>query len=147
MTNKNTWQIGCLIDGGLRNSAEGSCELIKIARFHGFTFEGAEWFESVRMGAEITVDQTEELEDLAQEAEEFLNGLDDLPPYTSFSWHDGDFGLWPNVESAIDDAEPVDSEVISVNHKSTRPEFCVDVNDHGNVTLYRLEYVEVWGCV
>jgi len=76
------------------------------------------------------------------EALEELNPL----PFTHFGAHEGDgamFGFWPNDPNDIADFS---DGVMKVN-AGAKPEFILSVNDHGNVTLFRVELQEVWSIV
>ena len=64
-----------------------------------------------------------------------------------FGAHPGDgsdFGFWPCED--LDDAL-MNEEVLHVGPKDTTPEFIMKTNDHGNVTMYRVQLVEEWSCV
>lgn len=128
---QNQFAIGCWIDGNQSNVTEGSLELIDIAEGYGFAYEDA----SGILENPDHEDYAETVEFIADDAERFLNELEDVPPLTSFYWYEGMFGLWPDVD---DDETPKVDEL---------PELVYQVSDHGNVTLYRASYVEVWGVV
>lgn len=80
-------------------------------------------------------------------------------PFMSFSRApSGDYGFWPDLEALEYSARSKDC-VIKVNAGDTWPplwttagcdvQFVMEVNDHGNVTLYnrRRRRREVWTCV
>jgi hypothetical protein len=78
------------------------------------------------------------------------------PPFTYFGAHpgsDSDFGVWPSVESVLEAVRDKDG-VVKVNAGDAWPslapdvEYVVEVNDHGNVTLFqRASREEIWSCV
>lgn len=84
---------------------------------------------------------------------ELFCALNELaPPYTYFGSLDGDgadFGFWPSLSTVNDDKGSDDlpfADKVPKNYTG----LAIDVNDHGNVTLFR--YVRgkrsiVWDCV
>ncbi|MBI5790531.1 MAG: hypothetical protein HZA63_03555 [Rhodocyclales bacterium] len=68
----------------------------------------------------------------------------------------GDYGFWPDIEALEYGARSKDG-VIKVNAGDAWPplwtssgldvQFIMEVNDHGNVTLYNRRRREVWSCV
>ncbi len=68
----------------------------------------------------------------------------------------GEYGFWPDIEGLEHSAQSKDS-VIKVNAGDAWPplwtssglevQFIMEVNDHGNVTLYNRRRREVWSCV
>jgi hypothetical protein len=58
------------------------------------------------------------------------------PAFTSWQFNDGDLGLYPD--------DPTDVLTVS---DTADCEYIRHVNDHGNVTLYRVELVEEWSIV
>ena len=84
-----------------------------------------------------------------QEDIEFLfDALNEYAPVGCyFGAHPGDgsdFGFWPCED--LDDAL-MNEDVLHVGPKDTAPEFIMETNDHGNVTMYRVQLVEEWSCV
>jgi hypothetical protein len=88
---------------------------------------------------------------------EAMELLDDYaPPFAWFGAHpnDGaDFGFWPAIESLMEAARYKDA-VVSVPAGDAWPQladdidYVVEVNDHGNVTLYDARTKnEIWSCV
>jgi hypothetical protein len=78
-------------------------------------------------------------------------------PFMSFSRApSGDYGFWPDIEGLDHSARSKDG-IIKVNAGDTWPplwttegrdvQFVMEVNDHGNVTLYNRRRQEVWSCV
>jgi len=78
-------------------------------------------------------------------------------PFMSFSRaSSGDYGFWPDIEALEYGARSKDG-VIKVNAGDAWPplwtssgldvQFIMEVNDHGNVTLYNRRRREVWSCV
>lgn len=81
---------------------------------------------------------------------ELVDALDGYaPPYCYFGNVEGDradYGFWPHIESLEEDAH-YQIEVLKVSDTSEVPSYVMHVNDHGNVTLYRVELIEEWACV
>ena len=88
--------------------------------------------------------------------EAFFDALNEYaPPYCYFGANEGDgsdYGFWPCIDQMEDDARG--GELLKVSDTSEVPEdyegLVMDVNDHGNVTLYSVaggKFTEVWGCV
>ena len=78
-------------------------------------------------------------------------------PFMSFSLSpSGDYGFWPDLEGLEYAARSKDG-VIKVNAGDAWPplwtstgrevQFVIEVNDHGNVTLYNRRRQAVWSCV
>ena len=78
-------------------------------------------------------------------------------PFMSFSLApSGDYGFWPDIEALEYSARSTEG-VIKVNAGDAGPplwtssghevQFIMEVNDHGNVTLYNRRRREVWSCV
>ena len=85
--------------------------------------------------------------------ERLFDALDGYaPPYCYFGAHAGDgsdYGFWPDVESLEADAREGDF-VVKVGAGSERPDgfdYVMEVNDHGNVTLYGRGGKEIWSVV
>ena len=65
------------------------------------------------------------------------------PPYCYFGAHPGDgadFGFW--VSEGIQDTDCDDLAIVE-----DLPSYALEINDHGNMTLYRVTREEVWSCV
>jgi hypothetical protein len=163
--------IGCILDHGCRNDVELSKAIIQFAQVHGFQPEG-EWLLRILATSTRTYDVGDVLamfhtsptsttsdeaaqlvSEVSDEAIDYLNNLD-LPPYTYYG-NDGDagaFGLWADVEQVSNDSmawtdlKVRGHEVIQVHDAGDVP-YVAHVNDHGNVTLYKVELTEVWSVV
>ena len=91
----------------------------------------------------------------ADEASDLLNQLfEDLsacaPAYAYFGAHPGDgadFGFWPDLDGLESDAQEVRIQGEPVLKVDSLPAYIAEVNDHGNVTLYEVEYKQVWSIV
>lgn len=91
----------------------------------------------------------EDLEALTEELESYA------PPYTHFGSHEGDgadFGFWISWDSIEEAAR--DGELVKVDAGDEWPasaadaQFVLEVNDHGNATLFSaLTKEEVWSVV
>lgn len=79
--------------------------------------------------------------DIVVELEGALNEV--CPPYIYFGTLEGDgsdFGFWPDIESLQEDMRSGEID----------PALEVDINDHGNVTVYvtrGTEREELWACI
>lgn len=91
--------------------------------------------------------EPEEIDDLISRLEEAINDqLLDIP-YLYFGTSDhepGLWGFWPAMDSLEEDADIPGSGMIKT---SDLPSLIAHVNDHGNVTLYRVHLEEVWAVV
>ncbi len=99
------------------------------------------------------------MEDEEHMLEALFEALDACsPPFSRFGAHNGDgcdYGFWLDMDS-LDEAVR-DGDVLKVNAGDEWPdvagmrvagyEYVLEVSDHGNMTLYTLEGVEVWGVV
>jgi hypothetical protein len=89
---------------------------------------------------------SENASDMVNALMEKLNEYCPLP-FVHFGSTEGDgacFGWWPEVIQEIIDFE---EGVIVFDHKKATPQYALDINDHGNVTLYEIELREVWSIV
>lgn len=96
-----------------------------------------------------------EQEDMDCCLDDLFNALDMVaPPFTHFGAHEGDgsdYGFWLSTESLEDAAD--DGTVVKVPAGDIWPiqgdecEYVLEVNDHGNCTLYTLDGTEVWAVV
>lgn len=133
--------IGCYLDHGNYSSDELSEEICRLAI--GFGWEPDDEAAAV-IDADMDdersngpdVERSEQLDELAQEAEDWLNGQE----IRSFLWwgNDGEcgaFGLWPNVDGAKEDCAFVSSKAQEWPADDFRGEW-LHINDRGNVTLY-----------
>ncbi len=86
---------------------------------------------------------TEETAEIIEDAVELLNELteDMRPAFTHWEFNEGDFGLYPDLSAGDGD------ETVLWVDAGYLPEFVRHVNDHGNVTLYRVTLVEEWSLV
>jgi len=79
-----------------------------------------------------------------------------LPFMSFYRAPSGDYGFWPDIEALEYSARSKDG-VIKVNAGDAWPplwtssghevQFIMEVNDHGNVTLYNRRRREIWSCV
>ncbi|ANS03754.1 hypothetical protein [uncultured Mediterranean phage uvDeep-CGR2-KM24-C26] len=82
--------------------------------------------------------------ELLNEATDPSNYEDARPPFSFWDWtENGDFGLWAAVY-LVEHHARYESDVVSADDA---PDFIMDVNDHGNMTLYAIERREVWSVV
>jgi hypothetical protein len=143
--------IGVAID----NTAGVYSEIELLRRLHACLAEldpgGAfDWeFELTALDRAWTEGQVD-----PEEADDFVTRLEDAindqlldVPYLYFGTSDhepGLWGFWPALESLEEDADLQGSGLIKT---SDLPQFLAHVNDHGNVTLYRVHLEEVWSVV
>ena len=145
----NKIEVGCIVDHG-RDTAENTMvAVIDYAIEQGYTTD-FDYKEAARQAQEDYTNDGrlsshfEKLVDEEDTAIDWLNeciadGDDLTPPFAYFS-NDGEvgaFGLWIDSETATLEQPNVDS----------LPEYAVEVNDHGNVTLYQLKLVPIWSVV
>ena len=145
---KNTFSIGCEIDGSSESADYINRETIEFAQKHGFKCEIPNEFLD-EDEQEANEDYSQELSELADSAIDFLNQHEDLPIYCSFFFEDNSLFLSPDIETAKE----------SVDFVSSREQDCPDgdfegewlhVSDHGNCTLYVRKDgkdEEIWGVV
>lgn len=81
-------------------------------------------------------DAAEWLQDIEKEVADYAEANDLLPPFCYLDWQDGEFTVIPYTP---DNADCPSFEDI--------PEYIQVINDHGNVTLYKVNVEEVWGMV
>ncbi len=103
-----------------------------------------------------------ESEDADYDLETLFNELDEFaPPYCYFGSHEGDgsdYGFWISWESLEEDCR--DGDVLKIDAGDEWPEdeirervaagcldYVLEVNDHGNATLYTVDHIEVWSVV
>lgn len=116
-----------------------------------------------RRASLAAIDDFEEAGDDLEALQAFVDGagLEAIQaychPFMSFSLSpSGDYGFWPDLEGLEYAARSKDG-VIKVNAGDAWPplwtpngrevQFVIEVNDHGNVTLYTRRRQEVWSCV
>ena len=146
---QNKIEVGCIVDHG-RDTAENTMvAVIDYAIEQGYTTD-FDYKEAARQAQEDYTNDGrlssyfDKLVDEEDTAIDWLNeciadGDDLTPPFAYFS-NDSDaggFGLWLDVETATLEQPNVEE----------LPEYAVEVNDHGNVTLYQLKLVPVWSVV
>lgn len=81
------------------------------------------------------------------DADEMVNALQDAlneyaPPFCYFGATEGDgsdFGFWPSLDNIDEDGDVVKVESV--------PSYILQVNDHGNATLYEVSVKEVWSII
>jgi hypothetical protein len=149
MTMSDYLKLGSISRGTLRPQDLASAILDAAA---GFPLD-------VNLREDLAAIAADEGRDEEWDSEVINDGIDALeewaPPYCFVGFHEGDgsdLGVWPAIESLEDDARYGD-EVIKVDDLAgidgRVPRFAMLVNDHGNVTLYRLKLVAepIWDCV
>jgi len=151
--------IGTVIHGTLRNEdllQAFSDELARIdeTRFQEVIKHDAHLFAE---SANLTTDEI--VEELGEHVDDVINDLMDAlneyaPPHTYFGTIEGDgsdFGFWP-------DGEPFElcdtTDTITPTRLANEVEWIdndcgviVNINDHGNVTVYDLNRHEIWSAV
>jgi hypothetical protein len=152
----NNPSIGCYFDGAL-GQTYNDIRVLKLALEYGW--QDTEALAMVEAD-DLTEDQQDTLSDTVQDAVDYLNELE-TRPYMSWQWHDGDFGLYPDIESARDDVgfvshadsnhtDECDPDDAGYPSEDYRGEW-LHVSDHGNCTLYVRgedgKDVEIWSAV
>jgi hypothetical protein len=116
-----------------------------------------------RRASLAAIDDFEEAGDDPEALQAFVDGagLEAIQayclPFMSFSLSpSGDYGFWPDLEGLEYAARSKDG-AIKVNAGNAWPplwtptgrevQFVIEVNDHGNVTLFNRRRQEVWSCV
>ncbi len=116
-----------------------------------------------RRASLAAIDDFEEAGDDPEALQAFVDGagLEAIQayclPFMSFSLSpSGDYGFWPDLEGLEYAARSKDG-AIKVNAGNAWPplwtptgrevQFVIEVNDHGNVTLYNRRRQEVWSCI
>ena len=96
-----------------------------------------------------TLDAGDELDEYCDLIERLFDALDEFSPdYVTFGSHPGngsDYGYWPELDALEYDVRGGELATSQVENGTW-----VDVNDHGNVTLYVAtdgENRELWSCV
>lgn len=145
------WEIGVAID----NSAGAYTDLALLGRLQDCleTLNPAEAanfeseLEEIRERDENGQGEPEWLDELIDRLEDAINDQLLDVPYLHFGVHEhypGLWGFWPSLDTLDEDAGADGGQVIKVNEL---PQFIAHVNDHGNVSLYRVHLEEVWAVV
>ena len=151
MKAKDTPEIGCYLDHGSRNSEELSIDIVDLAEGYGYK-PSKEYGEVINMEEDDRDEfYSEVLSEESDDAIDWLNGhaCRDYC-YWSNEGYAGAFGLWPDIDGAREDCGFISSK------EQDRPDdgfvgLWMEVNDHGNATLYRRgrnghDY-EIWSVV
>ena len=143
-------KIGSISHGTLRNE-----DLLEAFINTLEELDDKKWFEELIRQAKETNPESEYADDLVnEELPDALNSF--VPDYVYFGAHPGDgsdFGFWPDYERV--ENETRFGEIVKgdsyedILDKLGVNEYVVIVNDHGNMTLYRvkIELEEVWSVV
>lgn len=160
-TDYNNPPIGCYFDGAYGQTYNDR-RVLKLAVSHGWEDKDAQ--EAINASdEELESEGYEFLADTVEEGIDYLNSLE-TRPFLYWQWHEGDFGLYPDVEAAREECEFVshanriggragqrEQEYPPENYRGE----WLHVNDHGNVTLYVREFInlcdyedkEIWSLV
>lgn len=137
--------IGCYFDGA-SGQQYNDIRVLKLAMSYGWQDADA---QAIIDADELTEEQQETLADVVWDAAEYLNSLE-TRSLVAWRWHDGDFGLYADVDMAKEDCEFVSSKTQEYPPEDYRGEW-LHVSDHGNATLYvrgdNGQDKEVWGVV
>lgn len=122
------------------------------AKSSGAAWEGTHEFRMETIAAARSADP--ESDAASEIIGDLFDALDELAaPYCYFGAHAGDgsdYGFWPDVESLESDARWEGTGVAKIDAGSERPDgfdYVMEVNDHGNVTLYGHDGKEIWSVV
>jgi hypothetical protein len=142
--NTQLHSIGIIIDGSYSSADYINSETIAFAE--SFGFDAGEPLD------EDSEDYSQLLSETADEALSFLNNLE-LPSYCSYYFEDNSLFMSPDIDTARYDVGFVSSRNRAYPDDDYRGEW-LEVNDHGNATLYVREDVngeckdtEVWSIV
>lgn len=132
------YEIGCHIDGNYMNADEFSLAIIKLAEDLGYQDAYDEKPE------ETDTDYSQVLHDMSCDCVDYINAetIETRPPFTYWTVEESQLFLCADV----DDAQSEDS-VIKSDDNNPAPSYILEVNDHGNATLYMIERKEVWTVV
>lgn len=142
--------LGSVSHGTLRpeDLVSSFCDVLRTQRgYRRLAREGAKLLQS---------GESEQLSDFLEER--LFPAMEELaPPYAYFSAHEGDgsdFGYWADIDSLEEAAREGDTVVKAAAGASWPDDlprsvrFVMEVNDHGNVTLfYRANRRIVWDVV
>ena len=130
-------KVGCHIDGNFMNVDEFNLEIIGIAEQFGF--------DEHALAAEESEDYSQELTELADSAVDYLNDntIDHRPPFTYWTVENSMLLLDVDFVSAQESEDVVCADW----RNNPAPSYILEINDHGNVTLYSIERKEVWAVV
>lgn len=144
--------IGCYFDDAYGQTYRDIL-VLKLAVSYGWEDKDAQ--EAINASEEELEDEGYEfLADTVLEAEDYLNSLE-TRPFLYWQRHEGDFGLYPDVESAREECEFVSGMFRQEYPPEDYRGEWLHVNDHGNVTLYVREMInlcdyedkEIWSLV
>lgn len=147
-----TPSIGCYLDQSYCNACEHDARTIRLAADYGYEIDDETRKLLARCDCDVLSDDRDDaqtLSETADEACEFLNGLETRSYlYWGNNGEAGAFGLWANVESAEEDCEKfADGSEVPADFTGE----WLQVSDHGNVSLYVRDESgkdsEVWGIV
>src|SRR3990167_10626854 len=130
MPTLNELTIGCYVDCSSQSADDCNSEIISFAKEYGFPIDD----DLQAILDRISTDDEQEddsqfLSEAADDAESWLNDNVETPDFTYWTIEDNSLYLVPSVESAKED-----DSVLGV---SDLPSYLLEVNDHGNATLYR----------
>lgn len=156
MKTYNAPSIGCYIDHANYSADELSEEICYLAINLGWSPD-AEALDILNADMDDersdgpNHDRSEALDELAREAEDFLNSQETRPfLYWSNDGYAGAFGLWPNTEGAKEDCAFVSSRKQEWPADDFRGEW-LHINERGNCTLYVRDNAsrdcEIWSVV
>jgi len=130
---KPEYTIGCYIDGSGNNPDEFSQDILDFTENLGYEYD-----HPIPEGE----DKSQSLYEESEDAVDWLNEhtLDSRPAFTYWTVDDGSLLLTANVDEARDEA-------LVIGPKDTRPEYLLEISDHGNATLYNISREEVWSVV
>lgn len=124
--------IGCYLDQGCRNAVEHDAATIRLAESLGYVLPDEDRKLVLRAELDCMSDDRDDAQCLSEAADDAIDWLNSQETRSFLSWYNcgdrGAFGLWPDVENACEECE-----------RDPAPDYVgdwVEVNDHGNVTLW-----------
>ena len=136
-------KVGCYIDESAGGADACNERTIKFAEDYGF--DAGEWQDELD---ETSEDYGQELSEIADNAVEFLNGLE-TRSFMYWQFEDNSLYLMVSIENAQEDVGFISSKDQEYPADDYEGEW-LHVSDHGNATLYVRENGkdrEIWGVV
>jgi len=140
-------EIGTISRGTMRNEDLIPVFLEELKRIDDGTH--AKLIKDIEQNQNSTTyDDYYESEDAQWDLDELFDALNEhAPPYCYFGAHQGDgsdYGFWPSIESI--EQEIQDGTIVNIDGPEM-PKAFVQINDHGNMTLYDRNMCVIWSII